>query len=88
MFKKNLLSLTVLFALCEQRDGEFYYGVEAESFLPAGELDENALCLSTEEDCYDLVYFDDSAYEQIVKPDYSRAYKLPNTDRQYLKSQP
>jgi hypothetical protein len=88
MFKKNLLSLTILFALCEHRYGEFYYGFEEENFLPAGELDENALSLSAEEDCYDLVYLDDSAYEKMVKPDYSKAYKLPNTDRQYLKNQP
>jgi hypothetical protein len=53
--------------------------------LPAGELDENALCLSAEED---LIYLDDSAYERRAKPDYRAAAKLLNADRQYLKNQP
>lgn len=88
MFKKNLLNLTILFALCEQRDGEFYYDLEEEGFLPAGKLDDDTLCLGADEACDILVYLDDSAYERRVKPDYRAASKLPNTDRQYLKNQP
>tara|TARA_R110002124_G_scaffold287216_2_gene471640 strand:+ start:60708 stop:60992 length:285 start_codon:yes stop_codon:yes gene_type:complete len=89
MFKRNLLSLTIIFTLCEKRGADSYYGASEESYWPLARLEDedDAFCEISETD-EEMLYIDDSAYERREKIDRRGAYKLPNAERQYLKTQP